>query len=471
MGLPLNVWLGRAAGGDFYGKCNFEAIGVRSSSWATIPDDDWVIRSGRGTAGKHGAGKPAATKPNQYTGMAVSTRILRLVVRRDGNAAGAGVDSSRRGESAGAMSSGIHNPALRDPVKPWVERDAPGQRAMLAEILAQVSREALQGEDLDAVLRHIVDCLVQRLPVTIASIILLNDAGTHFVQEVCAGELLLVQPGLGRDWPVTIGAAGRCVRSGQAQLISDVDADPDYVSGNPAVRAEYMVPIRHRARMHGVLNIESMRDDFFTPEACAVFDAVADQIAGAIHLARIAGELEVANKKLQRLSMIDGLTGIANRRRFDERLAADWVRLAREGRPLALLMVDADRFKALNDSCGHLYGDKCLRRLAHLCTQFAADDDDLVARYGGEELVLLLPGRDRDEAHALAERLRRQVEAADMAHPSSTVAPVVTVSIGVAVLQPDGSQTPERLIAAADQALYAAKAGGRNRVAQAPASA
>lgn len=361
------------------------------------------------------------------------------------------------------MSTDAGKATIRAPRVPWDEEDASGRGAMLAVILAQISREALQGEDLDAVLQRIVDCLLRRLPVAIASIILLDDAGTHFLQEVWAGELNLDQP-TPLPWPVSIGASGRCARTGQAQLIVDVEHDPDYLPGNRAVRSEYLVPIRHRDRMHGVLNIESTRVDFFTPEACAVFDAVAAQIAGAIHLARVVGELEAANRKLEQLSMSDGLTGIANRRCFDQRLAADWARLAREGRPLALLLVDADSFKPLNDACGHLYGDECLRELARICTMFADDEEDLVARFGGEELVLLLPGRDLRQALDIGERLRCHVEAVAMSHPSSVVAPHVTISIGVSALQPVLSVAPEQLIEAADRALYAAKAGGRNRV-------
>jgi diguanylate cyclase (GGDEF)-like protein len=358
------------------------------------------------------------------------------------------------------MASGDHNAVPMQ--QPPDFGAAPGPA--LADILAQVSREALQGEDLDAVLRGIVDCLVQRLPVAIASIILLNDVGSHFEREVYAGDLLLMKPGLGEDWPVTLGAAGRCVRMGRPLLVTDVDDDPDYVSGNPSVRAEYMVPIRHRDRLHGVLNIESTDGGFFTADVRAVFDAVADQVAGAIHLARMADELEAANRKLQQLSLIDGLTGIANRRRFDEQLEASWMQLLKEKLPLALLLVDADRFKALNDACGHLYGDECLRQLARLCAAVTEGGDDLVARYGGEELVLLLPRRDEDAALLIAETLRALVEHEGMAHPGSSVATVVTVSIGVAALVPRPDLAPQHLIASADEALYAAKAGGRNRV-------
>jgi diguanylate cyclase (GGDEF)-like protein len=360
-------------------------------------------------------------------------------------------------------SGGIEGPSSA-PGLPWDAEGASGRGAMLAGILAQVSREALQGEGLDAVLQRIVDCLVRRLPVPIASIILLDDAGTHFTQEVWAGELDLNEPAVATGWPVTKGAAGRCARTGQAQLIIDVEHDPDYVAGNSAVRSEYLVPIRHRERLHGVLNIESRHAEFFTADVRAVFDAVADQIAGAIHLARIAGELEVANRKLAQLSMSDGLTGIANRRCFDERLAADWARLAREGRPLALLLVDADSFKPLNDALGHLHGDECLRELARICAGFVEDAHDLVARFGGEELVLLLPGRDQQAAHAIGERLRQRVEALALPHPSSSVAPHVTVSVGVGAILPDAALAPETLIDAADRALYVAKARGRNCV-------
>ena len=339
-----------------------------------------------------------------------------------------------------------------------------GQAGMLTGILAEVSREALQGEGLEAVLQGIVACLVRQLPVALASIILLDDAGTHFVQEVWAGELDLDVPG-GLPWPVTVGAAGRCARLGAPQLIADVERDPDYVAGNRAVRAEYLVPIRHRDRLHGVLNIESTRADFFSIETCAAFDAIANQIAGAIHLARVAGELEVANRRLQQLSMIDGLTGIANRRCFDQHLATVWTLLAREGGTLALVLVDADCFKPLNDVRGHLYGDECLCAIARICTGFAVRENDLAARFGGEELMLLLPGCELPDALRIGEKLRATVEGAAMDHPDSKVGPYVTVSVGVGAMRPHRDRVPAQLIQAADRALYAAKAGGRNRVA------
>lgn len=348
-------------------------------------------------------------------------------------------------------------------VGPWAERDARARRAMLTEILAQVSIEALQGETLDSMLQRIVDCVGQRLPVAIASIILLNDACSHFVQEVWSGAIDLELPAE-LPWPVELGAAGRCVQSRASVLIADVGADPDYIPGNRAVRSEYLVPILHRNRLHGVLNLESTSTDFFTPDVCATFDAIALQIAGAVHLARVVAELEVANRMLEHLSMSDGLTGIANRRCFDRRLEEHWQLHLRESDSLALLLVDVDCFKALNDVHGHVFGDECLRALADIFAQLGAAGQALVARYGGEEFVLLLPHAGLQEGQRLAEQLCRRVEALAISHPASPVASYVTISVGVCAATPDERRSSRSLVMAADQALYAAKAAGRNCV-------
>lgn len=358
----------------------------------------------------------------------------------------------------------MDHPHRHAPGLPWEAQDAPARQATLTRILVRISREALQGAELDSILQGICGCLVSELPITIASVILLDEANTRFVHEVCAG-LRTASPLTAQGaWPVNLGVAGRCARLRTRQLIPDVACDPDYVPGNGDVRAEYVVPIRHGTRMHGVLNIESTRGDLLDAEACAVFDAVADLVAGAIHFARMADELRLANRRLEQLSMVDGLTGIANRRAFDRQLQAAWTRQAGERGSLALLLVDADAFKLLNDASGHLYGDECLRMLARVCERFIASPEDMVARFGGEELVLLLPGRTHAASRAIAEDLRAAVEAAAMPHPASPVSAYVTVSVGTATTRPSAARPPELLIAAADRAMYAAKLGGRNRI-------
>jgi diguanylate cyclase (GGDEF)-like protein len=347
----------------------------------------------------------------------------------------------------------------------WDLQDTTARQATLIRILIRISREALQGASLDSLMQGICDCLVAELPVAIVSVLLLDDDKRQFVHEVYSGEFTRSPLAVTGQWPITVGAAGRCVQLGRPHLIPDTAIDPDYVPGNATARSEYLVPIRHGNRLHGILNLECARTDFFGPEACAVFDAVADLVAGAIHFARLADELTAANRKLNLLSMRDGLTGIANRRQFDARLAETWARQSRDGTPLALLLADVDYFKALNDSAGHLRGDECLRRLARICERFAVDDYDLVARYGGEEFVLLLPGRTLDAAIEQGEALRRAVKEEVLIHPASPLARHVTISVGVAALLPSAEAAAEMLVAAADRAMYDAKTGGRDRVA------
>jgi diguanylate cyclase (GGDEF)-like protein len=347
---------------------------------------------------------------------------------------------------------------------PWDAQDAAAHQATLTRILIRISREALQEASLDSIMKGICDCLVAELPVAIASVLLLDDDNTEFVQEVYAGEFTQSPLAVSGTWPITLGAVGRCARLGRPHLVRDTATDPDYVPGNTTTHSEYMVPIRHSSRLHGVLNLESPRTDFFDEESCAVFDAVADLVAGAIHFARMADELTAANRQLAHLSTRDPLTGIFNRRQFDACLAETWARQQRRGESLALLLIDADYFKALNDTAGHPCGDECLRWMAQICERFATEEHDLVARYGGEEFVLLLPGRTLDAAITQAEALRLAIVAAKFEHPASPCASHVTVSVGVAVMVPSADSTPMQLVIAADKAMYGAKVAGRNRV-------
>jgi diguanylate cyclase (GGDEF)-like protein len=174
--------------------------------------------------------------------------------------------------------------------------------------------------------------------------------------------------------------------------------------------------------------------------------------------------LRQANEHLSRLSFLDALTGLANRRRFDEVLHEEWNRAARGRTPLALLIADIDSFKSYNDALGHQEGDRCLAAVAGVFLSHARRAGDLAARYGGEEFVLLIPGTERASALAIAEEVRAACEALAIAHPASPVAPVVTLSLGVAVCIPSDGLSIDELILAADTALYRAKHEGRNRV-------
>jgi diguanylate cyclase (GGDEF)-like protein len=181
-------------------------------------------------------------------------------------------------------------------------------------------------------------------------------------------------------------------------------------------------------------------------------------------LVRLTDELRHVNDELERLSRVDPLTGAANRRWLDEALAAEWARGTRERTPVALLIVDIDHFKAFNDACGHLRGDECLQRVAAALAGVLRRPADLVARYGGEEFAVVLGNTPRDGALAVAERMRETVAALAIAHPASPLEPRLTVSVGVAALLARPGLAERRLVELADQALYAAKRTGRNRV-------
>ena len=175
-------------------------------------------------------------------------------------------------------------------------------------------------------------------------------------------------------------------------------------------------------------------------------------------------DLETANRQLERLSITDALTLLANRRHFDAVLAKEWQRAQRSGTPLGLILLDIDHFKAYNDHYGHPQGDECLRQVGAVLRTTIRRAGDLVARYGGEEFVVIVPGSETSQTLALAEKIRSNLQAAAILHGQSSVGPVVTCSLGVAQHTPGLRDTPSALLQAADAALYAAKQQGRNRV-------
>jgi diguanylate cyclase (GGDEF)-like protein len=179
-------------------------------------------------------------------------------------------------------------------------------------------------------------------------------------------------------------------------------------------------------------------------------------------------DLEQANQMLSRFSYLDAVTGIANRRNFDDCLELEWRRVRREGTPLSLIMVDIDHFKAFNDTYGHQQGDECLRGVAQALRRSLHRPGDLCARYGGEEFAVLLPGTDAEGACQVAEGLRASVEGLGLVHASSAVAATVTVSVGVGTALSGDESTLQSLLRAADKALYESKKTGRNRVRLAP---
>jgi diguanylate cyclase (GGDEF)-like protein len=171
-------------------------------------------------------------------------------------------------------------------------------------------------------------------------------------------------------------------------------------------------------------------------------------------------ELSRANKELQKLSRVDRLTGVGNRRVFEEDLEKEWSTAARESRPLSLLMIDLDGFKSFNDTYGHQCGDDCLLRVAQELKRATRRPSDLVSRYGGEEFAIVLPGADGESAHVIGEKLRARIEALGIPHRDG----VVTISVGVGSVIPDHRVCADALVSAADAMLYRAKKHGGNVV-------
>jgi diguanylate cyclase (GGDEF)-like protein len=324
------------------------------------------------------------------------------------------------------------------------------QRARLMEMMSEVSRTALETTDRQQLLDRIVEYVHAHFPVEYVAILLYDEERQEFEQTAFAGAFDTPK---GSRWP-TMGVIGRCVSRGRTQLVLDVTSDPDYVAINDIVQAELVVPIRFHQRILGVLNVESATAEVFTPANVFAFEAFADQVAGAIHLAGITHDLEEANGRLHRLSMIDALTGVPNRRRFDELLDIEWRRALRSERPMSLLMLDIDNFKQYNDQHGHQSGDDCLRAVASGLSQALHRAGDVVARYGGEEFIVLLPDTDGFHAAQTAGMLRARIAGGSP----------VTISVGVASMRPGRDADPSALIATADEALYRAKREGRNRV-------
>lgn len=222
-----------------------------------------------------------------------------------------------------------------------------------------------------------------------------------------------------------------------------------------------------------ILDDEVLSVLVFFKRSCSQFDvklvnlvnAVALQLGGFIRRKQTEEALRQANRELQRLANIDGLTQIANRRCLDDVLHHEWKRLRREQAPLSLILCDVDFFKQFNDLYGHLAGDDCLKQVAQAISASIRRPADLVARYGGEEFVVLLPNTTIEGAVNIAKHIQIKIGELQIPHATSQTDRVVSVSMGITCIIPDADDTADQLIAAADRALYTAKANGRNQYA------
>jgi diguanylate cyclase (GGDEF)-like protein len=356
------------------------------------------------------------------------------------------------------------------------------RRARHLEILNEVARIATLDLELRPMLQNITDTLAHKFNWEFVALITVNPERTAFLCEAMT-TAAATEVHVGYTRPLGSGVVGTVAATERPLLIDDVRTFPNYVETMIGALSEACIPIKHKGRLVAIMNLESTRVAEFH-DSLPLMLTVADQIAGAIANARMYDELLSANEKLaeltaqlehktgaleeanahlakaietlHRISTMDGLTEVANRRLFDETLALEWRRGARAKMALSLLIVDIDHFKRYNDEHGHQAGDECLRAVARTLQGSVHRAADCVARYGGEEFVVLLPDTESDRAWQIAELIRSRVEGLEMD---------VTVSIGVTTTVPDRDLAhADEFVKKADDALYEAKRRGRNRV-------
>lgn len=367
-----------------------------------------------------------------------------------------------------------------------VTLDISEQKQAEAELKLQLRRERQVGEIAQRI-RHLLD-LDSILTQTVASVrefivadrVLVIQCGADMsgkvIHEVCAPDYPAMLGWDLRDpWSMTESFLEQ-YRAGRGLAIDNI-----YNQNLPAsqlefleyfqIQAEIVVPLLQdqNQTLWGLL----IAHQCGAPRAWRTADVgllqgLVTQVSTAIQQAKLHHQLTLANQRLKRMAYLDGLTQVANRRRFEQHLEKEWRRMIRENGCLGVIMADIDCFKGFNDRYGHQAGDNCLRLVARILSRAVKRPTDLVARYGGEEFVIVLPNTDGKGAETVAEDIRRLVRNQRIPHEDSTVAKVVTMSLGVASTGPSEGDSPAQLIQRADEALYVAKNEGRDQVRLAP---
>jgi diguanylate cyclase (GGDEF)-like protein len=329
-----------------------------------------------------------------------------------------------------------------------------------AKLYSNEQRKAAQLEAINAIARQTTAVLdIGELLQKSCHFILQSFAVDHVAMLLLEDGMLVLRAHEGRLTPrihtgTELPPAGPCARaitSGKPVTENDVSRVEGYVPGFEETRSEMCLPLISLGETLGVLTVESAQTNAFSPAEAQPLESVADICAAAIQNARYF-------EKVRQLAYVDGLTGIFNRRYFEMRMAEEIERAQRYENELAVIMIDIDNFKKLNDEFGHLLGDETLRQVS---TIFAHNlrKVDIACRYGGEEFVILAPQTSGDHAYAVAEKLRKVVEG--WSFPG--VPRPVTITAGVCSFPANG-KTRDELVKAADGALYFAKQHGRNRV-------
>jgi diguanylate cyclase (GGDEF)-like protein len=325
------------------------------------------------------------------------------------------------------------------------------QHLQVMTTLQSISHTVASSLELDEILDNVIQLLKDSFGYTYLSIYLLDGDTLHLGAQLGYPNETLIH-----EIPISMGVIGRTARSRQTQLVRDASADSDFLRGAYEVGSEIAVPLIKEGQVLGVLNIESNREGLLNENDAILLNALAGSVAIAIDNARLHAEVK-------RMAMTDVISGLANRRAFDETLEAEIIRASRYHQPLSLIILDLDSFKEYNDKWGHPAGDVRLREVADLL-RLKVRDPDVAARYGGEEFAVILPNTSKPGAVRLAERLRHAAEeSAPYENGNRYPVPGYTISLGVATF-PDDATSIEELLLMADNAELMAKRLGKNRV-------
>lgn len=316
--------------------------------------------------------------------------------------------------------------------------------------LQSISHTVASSLDIDEILNNVIQLLKDSFGYTYLGIYLLDGDTLHLGAQLGYPEDMLIP-----EIPISKGVIGRTARLKETQFLREVSTDSDFLRASYDVKSEIAVPLIKEDSVLGVLNVESGHNPLSENDV-KLLNALAGSVAIAIDNARLHAEVK-------RMAMTDVISGLANRRAFDEKLEAEILRASRYHHALSLIILDLDSFKEYNDRWGHPAGDVRLREIADLL-RLNVRDPDLAARYGGEEFALILPNTSKAGAMRLAQRLRQSAEAsAPQTNGENCPVAGYTISLGVATF-PDDATSIEELLLMADNAELMAKRLGKNRV-------
>lgn len=352
-----------------------------------------------------------------------------------------------------------------------------------ATALVRLGEKVNSGLLLDEVLDQVFDSFRSVFPYDRIGCSMLEDEGLT-VRSVWARSVL-GEPKLGVGYaaPLAGSSLAQIIETGRPRIINDLQ---EYLREHPlsqstrvaldeGIRSSLTCPLVAQGKRVGFVFFSSHEPRTYSERHVELLMMIAGQLSLVVEKGRLYAALldtktalEAANQTLSQVARIDGLTGVPNRRSMDELLDVAWRRAVRHRLPLSVILVDIDHFKDFNDRYGHVEGDRCLQRVAEAMRGALRRPDDFLARYGGEEFLAFPAASTAEMAAQLAHQLRERVERLTVA-VADTAQPVrVTISAGVAGVDPAGAGSVTDLIESADRALYAAKAAGRNRVVCAP---